>query len=453
MGFEDDVDLVVDSDKEFVVIPEEKEDGSEAHLKIVDINPTTGAPLAVTFETDVIGFEDGVDPFVTKCAPGSEALVVVPLENEDGSMAQILLLELDETTGALMSSVMIDLAFLGFHPDVDGTWTNNPVTPDDLAFLALESEFGDEKGVIAIDVNCDGDDPYGGCVLLSTAGGPPACAEIEFADWLPGLTSAVDPLCYSLGAAFARLILPVSSAVGNDVLLIDFDPNDVVDQPLYTTYTSVKAVNAGGALPTPFPGFEDGVDMLHLTTMCMEENKLLVPVEGPGDVGDLYLLDLDPGLDGEAVWVYSIDGDAAVPIPGYKEGVDLLPMCDLGGEVPYRAAVPVENEAGTDADLLIVNLETGALFSHAEDPTLNPGFTLPGYEIGIEPLRWTPDFLVVPAELNGFARLYKFTPGADLLSWSYSNTYGYVRSVDPIVVPVPVGIPPLFTPVAKPDGS
>jgi hypothetical protein len=249
------------------------------------------------------------------------------------------------------------------------------------------------------------------------------------------------------------MVLPIASADENDILLIDFDPNDAFGPPIYIGHVSVKETNAGSGNPTPFPGFERDVDMAFFPdATCIGGNQLIVPVEGPDDDADLYLLDLD--LDGEAVWTYSVDGDPLNPILGYEAGVDMVVMCGLPAAPFHRVAVPIENAAGTDADLLIVNLETGALFAHAEDPVLNPGLVIPGYEIGVDPLRWTGAALVVPAEgLDGLAKLYTFTTGADLVAFVFSDSYGYVRSVDPIALSVTGGPPALFTPVVSLDGS
>ena len=66
-------------------------------------------------------------------------------------------------------------------------------------------------------------------------------------------------------------------------------------------------------------------------------------------------------------------------IPGYEAGVDLLPMCLAAATPPNRVAVPVEKPDGTDADLWMVNLDTGVRIASAE--AVNPGLTIPGYEV------------------------------------------------------------------------
>jgi len=85
---------------------------------------------------------------------------------------------------------------------------------------------------------------------------------------------------------------------------------------------------------------------------------------------------------------------------------------------------------------------------------LNPGLTIPGYEIGIEPLRWTSfDLLTLCEGLDELAWFFVFTPDGDMTVGGSSEDYGYVRSVDPIVLPVAGAPDPLFVPVMKPDGS
>src|SRR5512147_345807 len=63
LGWEDDVDVVVAPDGEFLVFCEEKEDGSLAHLWILDLDPVTGNVLG-NLSIIVPGFENGVDPII-----------------------------------------------------------------------------------------------------------------------------------------------------------------------------------------------------------------------------------------------------------------------------------------------------------------------------------------------------------------------------------------------------
>jgi hypothetical protein len=453
LGFEDDVDIVIEESGHFVVVPEESEDGSEAKVTIIDLDAATGAPLGITAVLDpVLGFENGVDPMIMHPTM-SGTIVLIPTESEDGSMAGIHVLEVDATTGAVMRSEFIDLGDLGFREDVDGTWID---TPSAAAFFPLESEDGSVRGIIAIDIK-SGDLPdvdFGGCSLLSKDGRE-VCEENIQVDWLPGLADGVDGACFNAvcvkGVLCTRLIVPVSSAGGNDLLLVDFHALDDCpgcDHPLFLQYTSAKTVNAGGATPTDFPGFERDVDIFVSAGECVDVNQILVPVEGPGDVGDVYLLN----SDGTADWVLSIDGGPGVPaIPGFQTGVDIVRMCGLGGASPSRLVVPIENAAGTDADLWIVDFATGERLASAE--ANNPNLVIPGYEIGVDPFRWSSGFVAVPTEdSDGEGTLMVFNTDAILVGAETYTDFGFVRSVDPIVSPVPPFYP-MFVPIMSTDGA
>ena len=214
-------------------------------------------------------------------------------------------------------------------------------------------------GVLGVDLNPSDNAPpgnaFGSCVLLSTDGRPSCGPAPILCDWLPGLADGVDPIAYRTETS-VRLVLPVESATGADLLMIDFD--NTSEPPIYLSHFSVKAHNAAGIRPTEFPGFETDVDMLLLPAgQCgLAVGSILVPVEGSGDVGDLYRL----GLDGGAIWTLSHDSNSAgLTIPGYEAGVDLVQMCGLPAGASARIAVPVENAAGTNADLWLVDLATG----------------------------------------------------------------------------------------------
>jgi hypothetical protein len=327
--------------------------------------------------------------------------------------------------------------------------------PTMMGFVALESEDHSVRGVLGIDLSpidvAPPGNAWGSCVLLSTDGRPGCDGAPILVDWLPGLAEGVDPIAYNMPAS-VRLALPVDSWAGADLLLLDFDNS--TEPPTFLGHSSVKALNVTGSRPTDFPGYECDVDMAYLPQgqCALATASLLVPVEGPGDVGDLYRL----GLDGHAIWTLSHDGHTGgLVIPGFEAGVDLVLMCDLPGGASTRVAVPVENAAGTDADLWLVKLETGELLAHAEDPVINPGLTIRGWEIGVDPLRWTDDYLLLPLEGNdgtgelvvlnnsGVLQDYRILPGG----------MSFQRSVDPIVAPLPDADRTLFVPITKPNGD
>jgi FlgD Ig-like domain len=451
-GFEDDVDLVVSTGRQFLVVPEEGEDGSGARLTIIDLDPATGAFLGVAERIDVLGFENGVDPMVIRPVGSTFPVVVVPTESENGESAEILVLKVN-SSGTIVGEVTIVLGDLGFRDDVDGTWTGYIGVDEAVAFFPLETEDGTERGLITIDVFIGAADPdFGSCSLLSTDGrGACVGGENIEVDWLPGLADGVDPVSYPT-AASSRLILPVASAAGNDLLIVDYDPNDAIGpSPLYLTYTSVKAANAAGLKPTPFPGFERDVDIRVFVDDCTGEDQVLVPVEGPGDICDLYMIN----FDGTADWVLSLDGvpgGATIPA-GYEAGVDLVPMCIAAGVNPRRVAVPLETADGSDADLWIVNLDDGDLIARAEDPTINPGLTIPGFEIGVDPMLYASGQLLVPVEdPSGIGGVLVLNQDAVLLDADFYTTEGFVRSVDPIVAPL-AGGNAIYVPVSTPDGT
>lgn len=454
IGFEDDVDVVVAPNLEFIVVPEENEDGSDAQLRIIKLNPATGEPVPpLLLDIDVPGFENGVDPIIiTQEGAGFTFQILVPVEEEDGSDARVIQILTDAFGNFIARPPDIMLGDLGFREDVDGIWGDYN---ESIAFFVLESEDHLVRGVVAIDANNDDGDCCS-CRLLST-NGQAGCAENELvaeAD-LPGLADCVDPLAYGLDDRL-RLAVPVSSAAGSDLRFVDFDsdlaPGNI--PPVFLPpIVSVKATNAGGELPVDFPGYERDVDLVLLGPgQCVESFAILVPVEGPGDVADLYSVD---GVFGTAVWILSVDGGPnGVEVPGYEAGVDLFTMCGLPIEPTARVAVPVENAAGTDADLYIVDVATGNLIARLEDPALNPGLVIPGYEVGVDLVRWISGAIVAPVEghLPAAPGLIVFHPDGTLASAIFDpDLLGFQRSVDPIVAPLTP--PALVVPIGKDDGS
>lgn len=458
MGWKDDVDLVVAPDGQFLVICEAGETGLPAQVTVVDLDPATGAPIALRFSRPLPGFENGVDPIVVRqLEAGIGYPVLVPVESEDGTDSGVLVL-LVNAGGFLLFEKAIRLGDLGFREDVDGTWSQYLETA--VAYFALESEDRSKRGILAIEVDnragngCAG---IGCCTLVSTDGrGGFGIDHSVLADWLPGLAFGVDPVCFEIGDA-NRLVLPVTDgARQGDILLVDFDPNAPFF-PEWMRNFSVRATNEGGPKPTPFPGFEADVDPRFFTGECgVGVNRLLVPVEGDDGEADLYLLDVNFPANGATEWRLSDWASTlGLDILGFEMGVDLVPMCGLGGANPNRIAVPMENADESDADLWFIDALTGQILARAEDPTLNPGLTIEGWEIGIDPLTWRFFELVAPVEnAAGKARLLLFTPDGTLQDeYNFSDLGGdwtYRESVDPQVADVPD--PPfrtLFVPVEK----
>ena len=450
LGWEDDVDVVVAPDGEFLVLCEEREDGTQAQVRILNLAAATGQVLGTSFTMGVPGFENGVDPIIIQeLEAGTGYPVLIPVESETGAAAGILVLRVN-AAGVVLEQIQISLGPLGFRPDVDGLWTHYmfPV----IAFFPLESEDHSIRGVLAIDADprpAVGGGDFGGCTLLATAA-MAACGGAIVVPWLPGLADAVDPVAYEVAGCCSRLALPVISRSGRDgdLLLIDFDPN--FEPPLYEGHSSVKAINSAGPRPTRFPGFERGVDPKLFSNECgFGAPAVLVPVEDPVGDGDLYMLD----QDGHATWTLSHDsGLTGLRILGYEAGVDLVPMCDFGGEP--QVAVPLESASGTDADLWLVDLSDGHVVARAEDPAINPGLTIAGFEIGVDPVLWTPAHLVVPVEGPATGPgLVVLNAAGSAVSVSFGGiVLGFRRSVDPIV-DRRVAPHVLYVPVAKDDAS
>ena len=454
-GFEDDVDLVVSPTRGFVVVCEE--DNSElvpGEVMVIELDPASGAPLGPRVVRPALGFENGVDPIIVQMHPTSDGwAVLVPEESQDGSHGAMLVLRVDDR-GNLLEEHSIDLAGLGFHPDVDGVWAAyiGPL----IAFFALESEDGAFRGVIGIDIDLDdsdldGDPEFGSCRVITNA--PFAvCDATEFEDWIPGLADGLDPVAYEVGSA-ARLALPVTGAGGSDLLLLDWDPH--FEPPVFAGYASVKALNAGTARPLAFPGWERDVDISLFTGgecgAFAPVPWILLPVDGGANNGDLY--QVDP--DGVARWVYSIDAGPTVAPPhtGYEQGVDLVRICGVGGAHPSRILIPIESTGG-DADVVMVDFLTGQFLGHVEDPVKNPGTTVLGFEVGVEPLPWTPVNILVPMEGAAGAGLLTIDPDARVLSSFVGGPIlGFARSVDPVVAPWPELDRTLFVPVANSAGT
>jgi hypothetical protein len=454
LGFEDDVDVVVSPGRAFLIVPEENEDGTEAKVTIVALNPGDGAPIAVALTGPVPGFENGVDPVILPEWEDGHS-VVIPVESEDGSESGVLLLRLNPA-GGLIEFRAIDLGDLGFREDVDLVW--DKYMEAGIALLPLESEDRSVRGVLAIDIDPvdaggDGLNAWGTCTLLSTDGRS-VCGTADLqVDWLPGLAEGVDPVVYETGFS-ARLALPVADAGGCDLLLLDFDTT--FEPPVFGGHSSVKEINAEGDLPLAFPGWENNVH-LHLirSLECgvpAPMERILIPVEEAGADGDLYCID---GETAVSEWVLSEEAGAlGLTVLGYEKGVDVIPVCGLAAAPFHRVAVPLENAAGTDADLWIVNAETGELIARAEDPALNPGLVIPGYEIGVDPVRWDDTILLVPAEGGGSASLLALNVDAALLDeLSGDPVIGFERSVDAVVAPLGDPDRKLYVPVESADGS
>jgi hypothetical protein len=427
MGWVDDVDPVVDP--EFLVSPEQRPDLSAARLQIIELDAATGASLGIAETIAVLGYEQGVDPLIVpELGVNLGATVLVPVENPDGSEAGLLVLSVQDD-GSVSYSELIDLDDLGFAPDVDGTW--NYYAGPAVAYFPLESPTGAVRGVLAVDADPRvnfGAPGVGACTLLSTDGRLLGDLNVHV-DWLPGLVPGVDPDSFE-DLFSSRLVLPVSGVGGADLLLVDFDPS-VPSPPVFLTYTSVKDSNALTSRPTPFPGFEQDVDLRRFEGGCGVggPNTLLVPVEGPGDDGDLYLLD----KDGNSLWVLSIDGQPGGLDPfGYTPGVDILPICGGGGAHPFRALIPLQTTDGVDADLWFVDLVNGARYASAEQ--LNGGLVIEGYEVGVEPLSWIDALVLVPVESPaGDGRLLVFDDTGLLAGVEDLGNWGFTRSVDPVV--------------------
>ncbi len=451
-GFEDDVDIVVSPYRDFMVIPEEREDGSEARVRIMALG-SREEPLGFVWMEDnnVLGFENGVDPIIIRQAGVvPRYIVLIPTELEDGSAAELLMLLTDDT-GTELERQVLDLGNLGFREDVDCTWASYG---NATAFLALESEDHLIQGVLAIDVDIGGGD-WGDCVCLSTDGREVCGTNNVTAEWLLPLADAMDPVVMELLDRM-RLALPVNTPEGSDILLLDFENDPFAPEPAFLPpHQSVKQVNAEGDRPLSFPGFEVDVDLVYLNSAdCgLDAKGILVPVEGVGDDADLYFID----EDGVAVWTFSTDGGGGEhTILGYEAGVDILTICDLGGgyDPPHRLAVPIENAAGTDADLFILAVDNGQLLARVEDPTVNADLTLPGYEIGVDLVKWTPTvFVAAVEEADDNAALMAFSPSGTVLSTHLGgDVVGFVRSVDPIVAPLEP-FPALIVPVGHDDGT
>ncbi len=454
LGFEDDVDIIVSPNFRFMVICEETEDGLDARARILELDPATGEPIGFVWEDEgAVGFENGVDPMIITLEGDIGAyLVLIPTETEDGSHAKLIMLVTD-ASGSMLFRRDVDLGDLGFRDDVDCIWAGYT---GGMAFFPLESEDNSVRGVLALDVDT-ADDDWGSCRLLSTDGRI-VCGANDTTSWLPGLADGIDPFAYEIGDRL-RLALPVSCPDSSDLLLLDFD-NDVdpgdIPPVFITPHRSVKQHNAAGARPLAFPGYEADVDLILFNAdecgLNPEKRSILIPVEGPGDNADLYLVD----EDGLATWAYSIDGGGAgLNLPGYREGVDLLPLCNLLAlDPPHRLAAPVIKSDGTEADVWIINLPTGALLARLRDPLVNPGLNIPGYEVGVDLVRWTPPAIVAAVESTGCnPGLLVFRPDGTLADSEFTpSLLGFQKSVDPIVAPVEPS-PALIVPIGTDDGS
>ncbi len=459
-GFEDDVDLIVAPNREFLVVPTENEPGTSAFLKIFDLDPVTGNVVCPCPASNiaVLGWENGVDPIVVSVL-GTQVLVA-PTENEAGTLAEVKVMRVNANGTIAGGIVTIGLGDLGFEDGVDPVPTEYG---EQGVVIPLEKENGTTAGLMALTV-----DPapanFGRCTVVASDVRNTGC-ENDIRDTsglLRGFVDSLDGVAYTLGDR-ARFAIPVQreDGSGSDVVFFDWDftipapapPPFYFDPPF-----SVKDHNQTGTRALPFPGFEREVDIAHLAACLPGGHPILVPVEDrSGAAGDLYLID---GTTGLVIWKYSFDGGAtAPPIIGYEEGVDVVPWCNLAAPPNDLVAVPVESACGADADLLIVDLATGLFQASLEGR--NPPLRVLGFEKGVEPLLWTDGALLVPvddergrANLLSVDRLATVIDSVEDRFANPSNVIlGYERSVDPLVMPLPSPDRTLYVPVEKQDGS
>lgn len=446
-GFEESVKPVVSPDREILVVPAESEDGSSASIQTYDLDPNTGAVIGLVDFESSLGWENGVTPIVVKM--GIRYVVIVPEETEDGSAARVKVLQVD-AGGIITNETWIPLGNLGFQDDVDPILTYYTHT---AVVVPVETEDGSASGVLAIKLN--GVTGFDSCVLVSSdVRATPPCQNVTD-PLLTGFVDGVDGVGYQLidRARFAIPLRPATATSTGDLGFFDFD---LLPSPLiYDGSQSVKATNALGPRPVPFPGFERDVDMALLaepTVGCSFPNApcpLLVPVEDPsGNSGDLYVIN---GRTGETTWRYNLENVGAFPpVLGYEEAVDVVTWTSVN---PPLVAVPAENRNGNDADLLLVNLDTGIFQASVE--RANAGYTVMGYEKGVEPLLWGPSFMVVPLDdEHGKAGMISINAGAIIqASVPSGSIMGFERSVDPATLPLSKFDRTLYVPVERQDQS
>lgn len=458
-GFEDDVDLIVAANREFLVVPVEREDGTSASLQIFDLDPVTGNVVGAGPATNLAlpapyGWENGVDPIAF--AIGITQIVVAPMESEDGSLARVVVMQVGNN-GVVLVAVVIDLGDLGFEDGLDPVLINYG---DQGVIVPLEKEDGSAAGILAININ-PGVGVFGRCTVIASDVRNTGCESDQVEPRLIGFLDSLDGVAYTL-LDRSRFAIPIAreDGSGSDLAFFDWDFSTPfpAPPPVYLGSSSVKAINAPNARTLPFPGFEREVDIA-LVNGCGVGgiHPLLVPVENRSGGGDLYLVDGDTGV---AVWRYDFDNPATAPrILGYEEAVDLVPWCNTGGPPDDLVAVSSENACGSDSDLLLVDMATGLFHKSLE--AANPPLAMIGFEKGVEPLLWTATALLVPVDdEDGRANLLsidKFAIVLDAVEDPLVNPsnviFGFERSVDPIVMPLPNADRTLYVPVEKQDQS
>ena len=166
IGFEDDVDLIVASNREFLVVPVEREDGAGASLQIFDLNLATGNVVGVGPATNLVlpapfGWENGVDPIAFEIA--GVQIVVAPMEAESGGSARVRVMQV-ANNGVVGAQVTIDLGDLGFEDGLDPVLINYG---DQGVMVPLETEGGSAAGILAINVN-PGGGIFGRCTVVAS---------------------------------------------------------------------------------------------------------------------------------------------------------------------------------------------------------------------------------------------------------------------------------------------
>lgn len=441
-GFDDDVDLVIAPSREFMIVPTEREDGGTPRLKFFDLNPLTGQVIALRFQALVLGWENGVDPIIVRPGGfGGPEIVIAPTETEDGSHAQVLVMEIDPNGNLVAGHGFgIDLGDLGFEDDVDAAVLTYPALQHGV-LMPLEKEDESAAGILAIALD---DTDLGRCAVVASDVRDTPCENDYHEPSVLGFVDGVDGLAYMLEAS-GRFAIPIQR--GNDPNTADLGFFDFEFQndapPAFDGAQSVEAINAANPRTLPFPGFERDVDIA-MVNGCLglapDDYRLLVPVEDKAaDTGDLYLVN---GISGLAEWRYGYDNGVSAPgILGFEEAVDLLPWCDAGTGTTDFVVIATENGKGADADLLLVKLATGLYSSSLE--ARNGGVRVIGYEKGVEPMLWDDGVLLVPVDdEHGHANLLALNT-TSLITGSAENPmtnpsaviFGFERGVDPLVMP------------------
>lgn len=407
-GFVPDVPLLLAPSGRFLVVPEQSRDGFTAKISIIRMDPDTGRPYEVNCSRPVAGFAAGYPPrFIVDDEAG--AVLAVPFQGAPGVESGVLLLTIN-ATGYRVRERKVMLGDLRFIERMRGG-----LAYSDSMFFA-EDEAGTSRALVFVG---GARGPRDGWVTV-IGSTPHRIGDTEIVvSWLENPRApGVEPTL----ANHDLLIYPTGTGDDTDVLFILGFEN-----PTLSHAESLKARNLD-ARPRPmFTGFPGNVAI---------GNHGLIPVNGPGDTGDILSVDGTGRIDWSLSWDAERQGLA---IPSFPDDVRFELFSDSWSHIPVQVQVPIRSTDRAPADLWSVNLHDGRVVARVDD--WNPG---------LPPFR----FALADATLGFLAPIHLADGSSGLFLFRSDMTLD-AAFIDPSVLGFRMYVPPIgdYIPVTGPKGD